>query len=44
VDVRFLLGVERNGFFRFFINVEAVTQAQSGAPSQIKARRGKLKR
>lgn len=41
VDVRFRLGVERNGLFRFFINVEALPQIQSGSPSSVKGRRGK---
>jgi len=31
VDVQFVLGVEREGNFRFFVNVEAVTQPVSGA-------------
>ena len=31
VDLQFLLGVEKTGTFRFFINVEAVTQAPTSA-------------
>jgi hypothetical protein len=31
INVEFTLGVERNGEFRFFVNVEAVTQAAPSA-------------
>jgi hypothetical protein len=31
VDVQFVLGVERDGNFRFFVNVEALTQSVNDA-------------
>jgi hypothetical protein len=37
VNVQFLLGVEQNGSFRFFINVEALNSAPSPAATAAKA-------
>jgi len=35
INLQFLLGVEANGFFRFFVNVEALTN--TGTPTAAKA-------
>ncbi|MDQ1590438.1 MAG: hypothetical protein QOG71_1065 [Pyrinomonadaceae bacterium] len=42
IDVQFVLGVERDGAFRFFVNVEAITQPV--AASQQKGAEGKAGR
>ncbi|HEY9401985.1 MAG TPA: PQQ-dependent sugar dehydrogenase [Pyrinomonadaceae bacterium] len=43
VDVQFVLGVQQEGAFRFFVNVEALTQPAANA-SQQKAAGGKANR
>ncbi|HJR06337.1 MAG TPA: PQQ-dependent sugar dehydrogenase [Pyrinomonadaceae bacterium] len=44
VDVQFVLGVQQDGSFRFFVNVEALTQQQPAALSRRKGAAGKSSR